>query len=392
MQMINALGSEPKDILRHLQCGTWPPTYASTRWTSQRAVHTSEVRLPLPPIPERLKRYQCRNNAMVQHTLQAMDPDIQRIIQTYGKHRIGVVMGSSTTGIGAGENAIQHKVQYGSFPEEYDYIQQELGATSSFIAEYLGLQGPCYTLSTACSSSAHVFGSGRNLLQMGLCDAVIVGGADSLCRMTVQGFASLGATSSERCNPMSRNRDGIHIGEGAALFILEHPDAVPETSQGVRLLGVGSSSDAHHISAPDPTGQGAEASMRNALEDAQLQPSDVGYINLHGTGTVLNDAMESLAVERIFGLDTPCSSTKPLVGHMLGAAAATEIGFCWLLLHHASTLPPHIWDQDIDPQLPALALTQVEQHLKPSSKGAICLSNSFAFGGNNCSVILGLPS
>ena len=211
---------------------------------------------------------------------------------------------------------------------------------AEFAARYLGLTGPRYTISTACSSSANAFARRARLLAAGRCDAAVVGGADSLCRLTLNGFDALESLSPELCNPFSRNRRGINIGEGACVFL------VTRTPSAVRLCGVGESSDGYHMSAPDPDGRGAEIAIRAALAQAGLQPADVGYVNLHGTATLKNDEMESRVVARVFGTATPCGSTKSLIGHTLGAAGAQELGLCWLLLdgERGRRLPPHLWD------------------------------------------------
>jgi 3-oxoacyl-[acyl-carrier-protein] synthase-1 len=217
-------------------------------------------------------------------------------------------------------------------------------------------------------------------------DAAVVGGADTLCRMTVGGFAALEAMSSGLCNPFSRNRDGINIGEAAAAFLLTHEPAP------VQLLGVGESSDAYHISAPDPEAGGALMAMRAALNDAALSPADISYVNLHGTGTGLNDSMEGKAVNALFGADTPCSSTKAMTGHTLGAAAACEAAFLWLTLHPTynpdGRLPPHLWDGDVDPSIPPLALADADTRLPHRTGQVAMLSNSFAFGGSNVALVL----
>jgi 3-oxoacyl-[acyl-carrier-protein] synthase-1 len=213
-----------------------------------------------------------------------------------------------------------------------------------------------------------------------MCDAVICGGVDSLCRLTVNGFSALDSVSDETCQPFSRNRQGINIGEGACLFVMSH------NPSGVQLSGVGETSDAHHISAPHPQGTGAIAAMQQALGDAQLTPEQVGYINLHGTATVQNDRMESLAVNEVFGSQVPCSSTKPLTGHTLGAAGAIEAGFCWLTFFADGRVPPQWWDGQRDDDIAELHLATVDgQH---GAAPQHILSNSFAFGGNNIALIL----
>jgi 3-oxoacyl-[acyl-carrier-protein] synthase I len=226
-----------------------------------------------------------------------------------------------------------------------------------------------------------VFASARRLMRAGLADAAVVGGADTLCRMTLNGFAALGALSPTVCNPFSRNRDGITIGEGASAFLLSH-EAGP-----VELLGVGESSDAHHITAPDPTGCGARAAITQALIDAKLRPEDIAYINLHGTGTPLNDAMEAAAVASLFPASTPASSSKGMTGHMLGATGGVEAALLWLALSGKSAvLPPHLWDGQQDPALPPMALVSPGAAV-PGGRAAM-LSNSFGFGGSNGSLIL----
>jgi 3-oxoacyl-[acyl-carrier-protein] synthase-1 len=267
-------------------------------------------------------------------------------------------------------------------PSAYHYRQQEMGTAAEFAARYLKLTGLRYTISTACSSSAKAFASAWRLLEADRCDAAVVGGVDSLCKLTLNGFDALESLAPDLCNPFSLHRRGINIGEGACVFVLsKRPSAI-------RLAGVGESSDGHHISAPDPTGRGAEAAIRAALDRAGAAPADVGYVNLHGTATPKNDEMESEVVARIFGVDVPCSSTKPLIGHTLGAAGAQEIGFCWLALAEANAarlVPPHRWDGARDPKLPPINL---------AGRGTACerdlmVSNSFAFGGSNAAIVVG---
>jgi 3-oxoacyl-[acyl-carrier-protein] synthase-1 len=317
---------------------------------------------------------------------QQIADEVQVLRDTFGPERVGVVLGSSTSGLDASEAAFFHWQSTGTLPEHYHYeTQHEMGSTAQFIARLGRLDGPAYTVTTACSASAKVFASASNLLAAGFCDAVITGGVDTLCELTLNGFEALSALSRTISIPMSKNRAGLNIGEGAALFILSR-QAGP-----IQLCGVGESCDAYHMSAPHPEGHGAEAAMRQALYEAHLQPADVHYLNLHGTGTPLNDAMEARAVRRLLG-NVLCSSTKPLIGHCLGAASAMEIGFCWLALQQGRNgvycLPPHYWDGEPDATIPALRLVGhgacLEQH------GPVyCMSNAFAFGGNNCTVIIG---
>lgn len=345
-----------------------------------------QVSFDLPVIPESLAKYDCRNNRLLLCAAEQIADRVARAKLDWGPQRIGIVIGTSTSGIQAGEDALKIRSQTGTFPEQYRYSQQELGNSSDFLRHYFDISGPCYTVSTACSSSAKVFASARRLLQADLCDLVIVGGGDSLCKLTLNGFSSLESVSKGHCQPFSANRNGINIGEGAALFILQKLTA--DDTSSVILAGIGESSDAHHISAPHPQGRGAIAAIQSALADANLAAADIDYINLHGTATQKNDAMESRAIEQVFGsTPPPCSSTKPITGHTLGAAGAIEAAFCYLLLSQENSrqiLPPQIWDGVQDPQDPPLPLVSQGQ----SAELHYLMSNSFAFGGSNASLIL----
>ncbi len=349
---------------------------------AQRPISMGMHRGELPRLPLSHPKWQSRNNRLALAALEQIRSEVAQAIERYGAHRVGVIVGSSTSGIDASEAAVRHWLESGTAPDDYDYGLQEMGSCAQFIAELLGVGGPVYGVSTACSSGAKALAAARRLLRAGLCDAVIAGGVDTLCYLTVMGFSSLEAVSDSLCNPFSRNRNGINIGEGAALFL------VSGEARGVCLRGVGEGSDAHHISAPDPSGAGAIRCMSAALEDAGIAAADVDYVNLHGTATPLNDEMESLAMAQVFGLDTPCSSTKPFTGHTLGAAGAIEAGICWLSLAagNADWLPPHIWDGVRDPQLPAINLVSTKSG--PATELRRVLSNSFAFGGNNIALLL----
>ena len=384
--VVNTLGRGKADVWDALMRGTWDHFTPWRHPVGERTVLVGAVAGALPEVPGKLAHHDSRNNRLALAALDEVHAEVQAAIDEFGAHRIGVVLGSSTSGIAEGDYALEAYDRDAAWPKQYHLVQQELGDTSRFLAEHLGITGPAYTISTACSSSAKAFTSARNMIETGLCDAVLTGGVDSLCRLTVAGFSALEAVSSSRCNSMSRNRDGLLIGEAAALFLMDR------SGRGPQLLGVGESSDAYHMSAPDPEGNGAAAAMELALSDAGLAPADVAYVNLHGTATPHNDAMESQAVARVFGLDTPCSSTKPLTGHTLGAAGATEAAFCWMMLSFANEqiqFPPHCFDGERDPELPALHLVQTEEAAAWPGSGAV-LSNSFAFGGNNCSLVLGV--
>ena len=351
-----------------------------------RAVHVGEVSASLAPGPLRLKSMECRNGRLMLAAMAEIAGAIENAANLLGRDRIAVVLGTSTSGIAEGEEAYRAVRRDGVWPADFHYRQQETGNLGEFVARSLGLTGPAYTVATACSSSGKAFASARRLIRAGVSDAVVVGGADTLCKMTLGGFAALEAMSNGLCNPFSRNRDGINIGEAAAVFLLtrEHTK--------VQLLGIGESSDAHHISAPDPEGGGALMAMSAALDDANLAPADIKYINLHGTGTALNDSMEAKAVHDLFGMGTPCSSTKAMTGHTLAAAAACEAAFLWLALHPDynpdGRLPPHLWDGNSDPSIAALTLADTGTRLRRGGQVAM-LSNSFAFGGSNVALVLG---
>jgi 3-oxoacyl-[acyl-carrier-protein] synthase-1 len=378
------LGNDRRQVLDGLLTGRRTGMVETDEYRPGRPCIVGRVDAGLPEIPPHLARYDCRNNRLLLAALAQIRSTLDAFIDRFGADRIGIVLGTSTSGVRNGEMALTQLHRLGRVPAQYHYKQQEIGGGAEFLARYLDLGGPAFTVSTACSSSAKALGSARRLIALGLCDAVIVGGADSLCRLTLQGFSALEAVSAGHCNPFSVNRDGINIGEAAALFILS---AEPGP---VTLLGIGASSDAYHISAPDPEGRGALGAMTAALNDAQLSPESIDYLNLHGTGTLQNDAMESLAVSELFDDGLPVSSTKGITGHTLGAAGALEAGFCWLLLDQPDAdgrLAPNVYDGDTDPGLPALNLVRPGQALgRPLT---VCQSNSFGFGGSNASVVLG---
>jgi 3-oxoacyl-[acyl-carrier-protein] synthase I len=344
---------------------------------------TGRVRGALPSLADAAVEWRGRNNALLALALEQIRPAVEQAIARHGAHRVAVVLGTSTSGVGEGERAHRDRAGGGPWPDGFHYAQQEMGTAAAFVARRLQCRGPAYVISTACSSSAKALASAARLLRNGQADAVVCGGADSLCAFTLAGFGALGAVSVQRCNPFSRHRNGINIGEGAALFLATR-DAGP-----VQLLGWGESSDAHHMSAPDPRGHGPRAAIEQALRCAQRVATDIDYINLHGTATLQNDAMESAVVHSVFGPDVAASSTKPLTGHALGAAGAIEAALCWLTLarNPQRRLPPHWWDGDADPALPTLAL------VAPGASAARpmrhLLSQSFAFGGSNAALILG---
>jgi 3-oxoacyl-[acyl-carrier-protein] synthase-1 len=381
--MVCPLGATHRDIRQRLfsaNSGVKPTEV----YSPGRVLPLGQVDAALPSVQQLPLRDRSRNNQLALAALEQIRPAVNAMIERYGAGRVGVIIGTSTSGIAESETAMRHHAQHGELPQNFHYGQQELGSAATTLATELGISGPAYVHSAACASSAKALASAARLIRMGVCDAVVAGGVDSLCAFTVAGFASLESVSEKQCNPLSGNRNGINIGEGAALFLVSREPAA------VALLGWGESSDGHHISAPDPAGGGARLAIEAALKRAGTAPAEIDYINLHGTATIQNDAMESRVIHAIFGGQTAVSSTKPFTGHALGAAGAIEAGLCWLAMQDDNPegkLPPHLWDGVPDPELPALAAVQPGQHLgRPLRR---VLSNSFAFGGANAALIFG---
>lgn len=378
--ILNALGNDVDSMRTGLHAGSTAGMLARDDLVSGRTVRVGTVTATLPDIEPELSAYASRNNQLLRAAVEQIRPQLDTALVRYGTDRIGMVLATGTSGIAEGEQAFAEYLRSGAFPARYDYRQQEISSPSEYLRCALNIHGPAWTVSTACTSSAKALSSARRLLITGLCDAVIVGGVDTLCRLTLNGFAALESISQGLCNPFSKSRDGINIGEGAAIFLMTREPGP------VSVLGIGESSDAFHISGPDPEGRGAEIAMRQALTDAGITADAVDYLNLHGTATPQNDLVESHAVARVFGTEVPCSSTKPLVGHTLGAAGATEAAFCWLLLSESAPtrLPPHVWDGVPDPTLAPLKLCTPDN---PPRVHRIAASNSFAFGGSNICVV-----
>jgi 3-oxoacyl-[acyl-carrier-protein] synthase-1 len=338
---------------------------------------------PLPSVDELPLRDRSRNNQLALAALSQVRPAVDSAIERFGTDRFGIVIGTSTSGIAEGENALREYAASGKLPGQFHYGQQEMGSPAAVLAAMLGTTGPAYVHSSACASSAKALASAARLILMGVCDAILAGGVDSLCPFTVAGFAALESVSATRCNPLSRNRNGINIGEGAALFLLSREPSA------ISLRGWGESSDGYHMSAPDPAGVGARLAMERALSRAGVAAERVDYINLHGTATVQNDAMEARVINELFGDHVPVSSTKPFTGHTLGAAGAIEAGLCWLAMQDGNTsgkLPPHLWDGAADSELPTLNVAEPGTSL---GRPLDCVvSNSFAFGGANATLVL----
>ncbi len=342
-------------------------------------------------IPPHLAQFDCRNNRLADMAL--MTDGFIETVKTasahYGPHRIAVIMGTSTSGILSAEEAYAARTPGDpTLPKSFHYTNtQDLSSLPRYVAARLGVSGPLLTISNACASSTRAFIDAAHLITSGVCDAAIVGGADSLCRMTLQGFTSLELISPHPARPCDAERDGISIGEAAGFALLERANTRPlplETSSyRARLVGYGASSDGYHMSSPDPTGAGAIRAMQRALEHAHLPAKAIGYINMHGTGTRANDKMEDSAIYALFGSRVPCSSTKGWSGHTLGASGILETMICAIVLntHH---LPPCMNSHTTDPTFRSDILLTARH-----SRSDYVMNNAFGFGGTNSSLILG---
>ena len=334
-------------------------------------------------IPSHVSEFDCRNNRLAWLGLQH-DGFIQAAAAArtrWGARRVGVFLGTSTSGLLHTELAYRHRDADGALPAGFQYgPTQNTFSVADFVARALQLDGPAWVVSTACSSSAKVFGNAARLIEAGLIDAAVVGGVDSMCLTTLYGFNSLELLSSEICRPWDALRNGLSIGEAAAFALLEREPSTPPQGW---LLGVGESNDGYHMSTPHPEGLGAIAAMRAALADAGLEPGDIDYINLHGTATPSNDAAEDAAVGSVFCAATPCSSTKGATGHTLGAAGGVEAAIALLAMRHG-LMPAGL---NVSARDPALRMHYLlENRLAPVRR---VLSNSFGFGGSNASLVLG---
>jgi len=341
-------------------------------------------------LPPAMAGFDCRNNRLADMALHTdgFAGAVAEARAEYGADRIAVVLGTSTSGVTAAEDAYQRRDTNGALPPGFDYDHtQDLFSLGLYVRTALGLRGPALVISTACASSARSFMDAAQLIAVGVCDAAVVGGADSLCRMTLHGFAALELLSPTPCRPCGADRTGISIGEAAGFALLERVDARRRDGRAgprLALLGAGATSDGYHMSSPHPEGVGAAGAMRQALRQAGLSPQDIGWINLHGTGTRANDAMEDAAVAALFGDGVPCSSTKAWTGHTLGACGILEAviaGQCMAGGFVAGCL-------GIERPDPAFQAQVAVENLERSARTVV--SNSFGFGGINCSLVLGM--
>lgn len=333
-----------------------------------------------------LHAFDSRNSRLAQVGLRTdgFSQAVAAAVERYGADRIAVVMGTSTSGMLEAELAYRRRdPATGALPPSFSYRHsQNIFSTGDFVRQFLGLRGPALVISTACSSSAKVFGAAQRMISLDVCDAAVVGGVDSLCGTTLYGFSSLELISPTPCRPADAARDGISIGEGAGFAMLERAEQAGEAAR-IALLSYAESCDAYHMSTPHPDGLGAQIAMKTCLTKAQLAPQDIDYINLHGTASKINDAMEDKAVASLFGTTTPCSSTKGWTGHTLGAAGITEALISCLCIENG-LLPGSLNTTTVDPSFGSRVVLRNER-----SRVRRVLSNSFGFGGNNCTLVFG---
>lgn len=380
--LVNALGRDVSEVMQNLDARRTGLAEPPASFRLPFPTRTGQAPGDLTKLPEGLSAFQCREAELVYHAYVQIAPKVKAAVARWGASRVAIVLGTSTGGLDATEAAVQYERAEGRLPEKYRFHDQhDFNAVGVMLAKAAGIEGPSYSVSTACSSSGKVFASAQRILRLGWADAVLVGGADSLCHMTLRGFHGLGVLSERLTQPFDQARCGINIGEGAGLMLLERE----ASDVGLALVGVGESSDGFHMSSPHPEGRGAYEAMMRALADAGLSPEQIGYVNAHGTGTKHNDAAEALALSRVFGTGTPVSSTKGFTGHLLGAAAITE---AIILLHVllGGKLPASLGLETPDSPL---SLVPAEGAAAEDNDVRFALSNSFAFGGSNVSLVFG---
>ncbi len=321
-----------------------------------------------------------RAESFVLSLLAQLQPVLPGLLGEVAPERVAVIVGTTAGGIGEAE---ANRRGGHAFGPRYDFRFQQLGALARFTADAVGARGLVTGVSTACTSGARAIGLGMRWLNLDWCDVAVVGGVDARCEMTRQGFAALEAVSASRCRPLDVDRDGITLGEGGALLVLRRGG---EGQGDVLLAGYADAMDAWHVSAPHPEGRGIARAMGEALRGAGLSAARVGYVNLHGTGTVLNDAMEATATRQVLGARVPVSSTKAVTGHTLGAAGALEAALCHALLNgELSALPVQHGLRRLDPALsPLHVVTTTDEVLSTP----VAMSNSCGFGGHNASLVL----
>ncbi len=364
------LGTDIKEIFHNALSegdGFFSPDDSIIKGTN---LYFGKVKTELPLIEN--PKFNTRTNSLLLHCCRQIQPEIETLIDRYGQDRIAVVVGSTNVGVN-------------EYEKSHDVFHSQIGSPAIFLKELFGLQNYYAGISTACTSGVKAFSTAVKLLENNICDAVLCAAADALSKTPVFGFTSLEVMSKSICKPFSRNRDGINIGEGAALFVLEK-----NSKNGFKILGIGETSDAYHAATPDPQGIQASIAIETALKNANLKPDDIDYINLHGTGTVTNDIMEANAVYKVFSDKVAASSTKSLTGHCLGASAGVEAAMCLAFLddklNNQKNLIPHNYDGMYDTALPQIRLAK---HGEKAGRNKFALCNSFGFGGSNAVIVFG---
>lgn len=374
----SALGGDARENLAGLSLGASPLRASPVELPFETVCG---VVPPLDALPASYSRFESPVARIVARLYEDLAPSIASSVARWGGDRVAVILGTSVGGLSVTEAALAHEAERGALPEDYDLRRQHgLFAAGELLAALSGARGPRYTVSTACSSGAKVFAAAARLIRAGVVDAALVGGVDSLCQTTLRGFHALSVLAAGPCRPFSAERRGMNLGEGGALFILAREGDGPG-----RLLGVGESGDAHHMSSPHPEGAGAVAAMRGALAQAGLDASEVDHINAHGTGTRKNDGIEAGAIEAVFGRDVPVVSTKALTGHTLGAAGALEAAFALFALREG-WIPGSLGAAPLDPEVSIRVCAE-----RAAIRCGVVMSNSFGFGGSNASALFGGP-
>jgi len=379
MGLTSALGDGCDETLRALVRGE--PIVSAPPFALPFTTVTGLVRGPLDPVPAAHAAFDTRLARLTLRALPQVTRAVARARARHGSDRIGIVVGSSTGGLDATEPAYRHYRNTGGHPHGFSLRRAHaFDAIGVLLQALLGISGPSYAVSTACTSSAKAIASARRLLRARVCDAVLVVGVDAVCETTVRGFHALRVLSQRPARPFCAERDGIHIGEAAALLLLERDGDGPAC-----IAAIGESSDAHAMSAPQPEGLGAADAIERALREAAIDPSEVDYVNAHGTGTQQNDAAESRAIARALPASVPVGSSKGLTGHTLGACGALETLFAALAIIHG-VLPP---SAGAAPQDPAISLNILQQPRRGPVR--VALSNALAFGGSNACVVVTAP-
>jgi len=335
----------------------------------------------LPELPASIAAYDTRLARMSVVAFDGVSHAVSRAVAQWGGERVALVFGTSTGGVGQSEAADAHRRSEGELPAFYDFQKHHpFHVVADALALLAGINGPRYVISTACSSGGKALASAQRLLDQGVVDAVLTGSVDALCQTTLRGFHSLSIVSTEPCRPFCEHRDGISLGEGAALLLVERQGDGPG-----RLLAVGETSDAYHMSSPDPEGRGASEAMRSALEQAGLMQEQLDLIYAHGTGTKHNDAAEARAIGALFGEGVPVVSTKAYTGHLLAASGSTGAVFSLASIERQ-------WAPASLGAAPVAAGLGVNVKLRAEERPVrAVLSNSFGFGGTNVSVLIGGP-